>query len=210
MLVSADSTSSAVAAGFPAGWSQAVSWMDAHSSAITAIATIVLVVVTAVYVRLTNRLVKASRDLVVEAQLDREWAFRPNLSWRVDKKAGSQDREFTAANNSVAAIYQCVIVEFDTDAQGNPVWYMCVSFTLGIGDEATDEMKLQNTEVPGLGQTANHESRALFRNQLGDTFNCKRGSVEPAIWPASPARRGSTSSRPPWVDWYEQLLNVEK
>lgn len=209
MLVSADSTSSAAATGFPAWWSQVLSWTDAHSSAITAIATIILVIVTAIYVVLTNRLVKASRDLVVEAQLDREWAFRPYLSWRVDKKTNSQDREFTAANNSVAAIYQCVIVSFDTDAQGNPSWYKSVSFALGIGAEATDqEMILQNSEVPSLGQSASNESRALFRNQLGDTFNCKIGSVEPDIWSASVARRGNAKSRPAWVAWYEKLFNT--
>ena len=208
MQISADSPSPAPA-GFPTRWSQVVPWLDAHSGAITAIATIVLVIVTAVYVVLTKRLAQATRDLVVEAQSDREWAYRPYLSWHVAQ--GAEDRTFTAANNSPAAIYQCVIVSYGSDAGEDLSWYMSVPFGLGSGDEATDKaMKRQVTPVPELDWTTGRQSRALYRNQLGQMFNCEHGSANPKIWPPPVERRRRKPDKPPWVDWYEQVLIAQK
>lgn len=43
-------------------------WLDEHSGSVTAIATIVLAAITAIYVYLTRSLANSSRDAILEAQ----------------------------------------------------------------------------------------------------------------------------------------------
>ena len=196
-------------------WDQVFPWLDAHAGAVGAIATIVLVLVTIVYVLLTRRMATAARDQVNETQRDREIAYRPYIAWRIDSwDPHTGHGTVTVANNSRAAAYHCILVSAGHSAAGTFSWHRTVPFDQGPDGEGHVPLPIQFAPPPStdvLGTSADPVRVAFCENQFGHKFRFRQGTTEAATWvPPLERRGGRRTAKPSWVVWYESILASHK
>ena len=190
------------APGFPANWSGVLPYLDAHSGAITALATVVLVLVTAVYVLLTKGMVTASKKLVEETQLDREVAYQPLLTWKID----SAYAKVQVVNNTPASAFYCIIVSAGPDATEGSSWFRSGIFDIGPNAKAegTDSIAMKRQTTARPSELDFPAELAFCQNQFGDKFCYRKGTTATNVWRARP-RRGDPPKQK-WTDWYEAAI----
>lgn len=199
----------------PTSWGQVFPWLDAHAGAVGAIATIILILVTILYVVLTRQIAMAASDQVKETQRDREIAYRPYIAWRIDSwDAQTGHGTVTVANNSRAAAYHCILVSVGHNAVGTFTWHRTVPFDQGPDGKDTVALAIQTDPAPStdvLGTAADPVRVAYCENQFGHRFRFRQGTTEAATWiPPVQGRWRRRRSKPTWVEWYETILTTHK
>lgn len=173
-------------------WHKFLTSLNTYSAAITAVATVVLAIVTVAYVVLTRQLVK-------QAQRDRDAAYQPLLAWNIQKDGGVYKAQ--VVNNSPASASQCILVALVNNASA---LMRTDPFDLGHSDEQSIGMQSDGTaQPPGLDLSV---ARAICQNQFGHMFCYKQGSTDTLAW--RPSARHWRHRKPAWVTWYENVLNT--
>jgi hypothetical protein len=183
------------AAGSPDGWQRVFPFLDAHSGAITAVATVVLVIVTVAYVILT-------RQLVEETRRDSDAAYQPALTWKIDGD-DKNERNAQIVNNGQTGAFYCILVSADSGSS----WFRTAPVDIGHGETAPSiKMARQDVEQPSDLDLS--VTQCLCRNQFGRMFCYKQGTTDVSIWHPSTKRRRRGPRKPPWVNWYEAALKT--
>lgn len=173
-------------------WHKVLTSLNTYSAAITAVATVVLAIVTVVYVVLTRQLVK-------QAQRDRDTAYQPLLAWNIQKDGGAYKAQ--VVNNSPASAFQCILVALVNNAS---VLMRTDPFDLGHSNEDSIEMKSDGAaQPPGLDLSV---ARAICQNQFGHMFYYKQGTTDTLAW--RPSARHWWHRKPAWITWYENVLKT--
>jgi hypothetical protein len=179
-------------------------WLESHPAEDTAGATIVLVLVTAQYVRLTRTLAQASVDQLAEARRALEAQYRLYVSLASPLINPAQESvTVTAHNETETAGYFCIA--FITGlSEGQRVWRATGAFNISPRGDWRDSAKLQSGDCPPheIWGTDKDEARIVFcQNIHGRRFRCINTSLDTDTWApidGSPRHR--------WVDWYEKFL----
>jgi hypothetical protein len=181
-------------AGSPHGLGRIIPFLDAHSGAITAVATVVLVIVTVAYVILT-------RQLVDETRRDRDAAYQPALTWKID--VDNNEYKAQIVNNGQTGAFYCILVS----AASGSSWFRTAPIDIGHAEASPSiNMTRQDGEQPsGLDFSV---AQCFCRNQFGHTFCYKQGTTDILIWRPAAKRRRRESRKPPWVNWYEGVLKA--
>jgi len=180
-------------------------WLDAHNGAITSVATVILVIITGIYVVLTEKLVR-------EARRDRDVAYQPLLSWRIGLDQTNNQRTAKVVNNSPASAYYCILASVDAAETGEHAWLRSDPFSIGPCEETREENPIlmipQNssrTKYPD-----NSAAIAFCQNQFGYRFCFRQGTTHTEVWKPPAKTRGARPQGPAWVNWYgEALKNYE-
>jgi hypothetical protein len=175
------------------GWHKFLAFLNTYPDAITSIATVVLVIVTVVYVVFTWKLVK-------EAQRDRDVAYQPILGWNISHDGATYKAK--TVNNSPAGAFQCILVAMVNNAS---VLMRTDPFDLDHGGEILNEMVRADTAQPsGLDLSV---ARAFCQNQFGHIFFYKQGTIETSVWRPS-TKHWPWRRKPAWATWYQGILKA--
>lgn len=137
-----------------------IHWLDTHSGAVTALATVALVIVTTVYVRLTARLAHDSETLLVETRNANEIARQANeltratIQRELSDRLQEQARLFTAwapggYNSGPDGVYASV---YFRNISNEPIYD--ASFTLTYPRMAPARSQTIPTVEPAMTSTA--------------------------------------------------------
>ena len=187
------------------------SWLDLHNGAVIAAATVVLVLVTILYVTLVG-------FQLSELRREREEASRPHLEAElsgvvpapaplpVATPAAMVALTFRVVNNSRVAAYHSLVCA--VDANGN--WFKAGPFGIGPGeDEEPVRADSQTGPPPPADILGGQPPRrvVLCQNQFGRRFRFREDAVAGDRWTG---RRWWQVWRrtPAWVRWYESQLRA--